>query len=63
MAAPYCARPWPGASVSTPLKWSEVRKGLEFKIKTVPKRIEKLGDLWEPVIGKGIDLAKCLEQF
>src|SRR5262249_18620022 len=27
-AAPYSARPFPGATVSTPLKWSEVRKGL-----------------------------------
>lgn len=25
LAAPYCARPWPGATVSAPLKWSEVR--------------------------------------
>jgi hypothetical protein len=28
MAAPYGVRPWPGATVSTPLKWSEGRKGL-----------------------------------
>jgi bifunctional non-homologous end joining protein LigD len=52
--------------VSTPLKWSEVRKGMDpsrFTIKTVPKRIEKFGDLWEPVLGEGIHLGKCLERL
>jgi bifunctional non-homologous end joining protein LigD len=29
LAAPYCARPWPGATVSAPLKWSEVRRTLD----------------------------------
>ena len=29
VAAPYSVRPHPGATVSTPLKWSEVRKGLD----------------------------------
>jgi len=27
------------------------------------KRIDKLGDLWEPVLGPGIDLAGCLERM
>lgn len=66
MAAPYCARPHPGATVSAPVKWSEVKKGLDparFTIKSMPKRIEKVGDLWEPVLGKGIDLLKCLERL
>lgn len=66
MAAAYCARPYPGATVSAPLKWSEVKKGLDparFTIKTMLKRLEKVGDLWEPVLGKGIDLVKCLEML
>ncbi|HEY0010466.1 MAG TPA: DNA ligase D [Candidatus Paceibacterota bacterium] len=67
IAAPYSVRPAAGATVSTPLEWSEVRKGLDptkFTIKTIGKRLEKKGDLWEPVLGKGVDLAasiKCLE--
>ncbi|GAC1447946.1 MAG: DNA ligase D [Isosphaeraceae bacterium] len=66
LAAPYSARPIPGAPVSTPLKWSEVRTGLDpsrFTIRTLPKRIEKLGDLWSPVLEKGIELEACLERL
>ena len=66
VAAPYCARPYPGATVSAPLKWAEVRRGLEpskFTIKSMPKRLEKVGDLWEPVLGEGIELGKCLEKL
>lgn len=58
-AAPYSARPHPGATVSAPLKWSEVRKGLDpsaFTIKTMTRRIDKLGDLWAGVLGPGVDL-------
>lgn len=64
VAAPYSVRPHPGATVSTPLKWREVRKGLDpakFTIKTVLRRIERHGDLFEKVLGPGIDLARCLE--
>jgi bifunctional non-homologous end joining protein LigD len=66
LAAPYCIRPYPGACVSTPLAWREVKKGLDpssFTIKTVGRRIQKVGDLWTPVLGAGIDLAKCLERM
>jgi len=70
VAVAYCARPHPGATVSAPLKWSEVRRGLDpgkFTIKTMPKRIDRFGDLWQLVLRKGIDLADCIgrleEQF
>ena len=62
-AAPYSARPHPGATVSTPLKWSEVRRGLDpskFTIKTLPRRIEKVGDLWAGVLGPGVDLVDMI---
>jgi DNA primase len=55
---------WAGATVSTPLKWSEVRRGLDpsrLTIRTMPERLAKVGDLWAPVLGPGIDLAKCVE--
>ena len=66
VAAPYSVRPYPGATVSTPLKWREVTKKLDpsrFTIKTIPKRLEKVGDLWKPVLGQGIDLAVCLSRL
>jgi bifunctional non-homologous end joining protein LigD len=66
LAAPYSARPAPGAPVSTPLKWSEVTRRLnpaQFTIRTTPARLEKVGDLWAPVLGPGVDLQHCLERL
>jgi bifunctional non-homologous end joining protein LigD len=63
MAAVYSVRPHPGATVSAPLLWSEVNSKLDpskFTIKTMPKRIDAKGDLWKGVLGKGIDMAKCI---
>ncbi len=68
LAAPYSLRPAAGATVSTPLEWKEVKKGLtpeQFTIRTIDKRLKKKGDLWKPVLGKGIDLhasIACLER-
>jgi bifunctional non-homologous end joining protein LigD len=65
LAAPYSVRPKPHATVATPLKWSEVKKGLhpsQFTIKTVLKRFEKVGDLFTPILGKGIDMKKILKK-
>lgn len=48
--APYSVRPWPGAPVSTPLEWREVKKGLSpgaFTIQTIGKRLKQKGDLWK----------------
>jgi bifunctional non-homologous end joining protein LigD len=56
IAAVYSLRPKPGASVSTPLDWKEVKPGLEpasFNIKTIFPRLKKKGDLWKNSIGKG----------
>lgn len=63
LAAPYSVRPKPGATVSTPLEWDEVNEKLspsQFTIKNIFKRLQKKGDLWMPVIGKGIDIKKAL---
>ena len=66
LATAYSARPKPGASVSTPLYWEEVKKGLkitDFTIRNVPKRIEQEGDIFRPVVGKGIDMMKAIKKF
>ncbi len=63
LAAPYSVRPTPGATVSTPLHWDEVNAKLEpqqFTIKNIDRRIDKVGDLWKPVLGKGINIKKLL---
>jgi bifunctional non-homologous end joining protein LigD len=66
LAAPYSVRPVPGAVVSTPLSWSEVKPGLDptqFTIRTLPKRLEHVLDLWSPVLSAGIDFSKCLDRL
>jgi len=66
VAAPYSVRPAPGATVSTPLKWSEVKMGMDptkFTIKTTMRRLAKVGDLWKPVLGRGVDLAVALQRL
>lgn len=53
LASVYSIRPRPGATVSTPLHWDEVRFGLdpsEFNIRCVPVRIAKKGDLFKAVL-------------
>ena len=66
LAAPYSVRPKPGATVSTPLEWKEVNEKLlpsQFTIKNMLKRLDKKGDLWKPVLGKGADLDKILKKL
>jgi DNA ligase D-like protein (predicted polymerase)/DNA ligase D-like protein (predicted 3'-phosphoesterase) len=66
IAAPYSVRPKPGATVSAPLHWEEVKKGLsmqEFTIKTMLERVRAEGDLFKAVLGKGIDMEKALKKL
>jgi len=61
LAAPYSLRPKPGAPVSMPLHWEEVKRGLkitDFTIFNAMARIKEVGDIFKPVLGKGIDLGK-----
>lgn len=62
--APYSARAKPGAPVSTPLAWSEVKQGLDplnYTIFNTLKRLKKKGDIFQPVLHKGVDLKKALK--
>jgi bifunctional non-homologous end joining protein LigD len=64
ICAPYSIRPKPGATVSAPLHWDEVKKGLRisnFTMKNMPDRAKDVGDLFNGVLEKGIDLNKILK--
>lgn len=66
IAAPYVLRAYPGAPVSTPLAWSEVKKGLkptDFNIHNAVQRFEKAGDLFEPVLTRKQKLEAALEKL
>jgi bifunctional non-homologous end joining protein LigD len=67
LACAYSARASAFAGVSTPLKWSEVDDDIapqDFTIKTVEKRLRKVGDLWAGLrTVKPADLASALEKL
>ncbi len=49
VVAAYSVRERTGATVSAPLDWRELRSTLRlesFTIKSMPRRVEKVGDLW-----------------
>jgi bifunctional non-homologous end joining protein LigD len=53
LASIYSVRPRPEATVSTPVTWEEVEKGIQiedFTVMNVPERVAKIGDLWKPLL-------------
>jgi bifunctional non-homologous end joining protein LigD len=53
IASVYSVRPKPGAPVSTPLRWEELRSGLrptDFPMPVALERLEQHGDLYAPVL-------------
>jgi bifunctional non-homologous end joining protein LigD len=53
LAAPYCLRPTKEATVSMPLEWSEVKRGLkptDFTMFNAKKRLQKKGDIWQTLL-------------
>ena len=66
LASVYSVRPKMGAPVSMPLDWEELKPGLkptDFTLHNALERIKTKGDLFKPVLGKGIDLLKALENL
>jgi bifunctional non-homologous end joining protein LigD len=65
IAGPYSLRPKPGATVSMPLTWDEVRPGLtiqHFNINNALDRLKETGDLFKGVLDEGIDLAATIKK-
>ncbi|GAA4329022.1 DNA ligase D [Mucilaginibacter gynuensis] len=65
IAGPYSLRPKPGATISMPLTWDEVKPGLtiqDFNIHNALDRLKETGDLFKGVLGEGIDLAKTIKK-
>jgi bifunctional non-homologous end joining protein LigD len=65
VAGVYSVRAQPVPTVSTPLAWREVREGLEpasFTIDTVPKRLQRTGDLWAKEMRRPNSLERALSR-
>lgn len=66
LVVPYSLRAADGATVSTPLAWSELTAKLSpksFTLKTIRDRVAKLGDLAAPLLGDGARLDHALAQL
>lgn len=53
LASVYSVRPKDQPTVSTPVKWSELERGVsleDFRIDNVPARVRRLGDLFKPLV-------------
>ena len=63
LASIYSVRPTPLATVSTPLEWTEVSRGVrmeDFRLDNVRERVARMGDLWKPLLASRgrMDLGK-----
>ena len=64
LASVYSLRPVKGASASAALDWKEVNHKLhpsQFTIENMLKRVEKKGDLFQPVITASANIEKALK--
>ncbi|ASS75275.1 DNA polymerase domain-containing protein [Tumebacillus algifaecis] len=63
LSGPYTPRAVPSGAVSAPLAWEEIKEGVEphmFTLRTMPKRIEMYGDLFEPMSRPGVDIKEII---
>jgi len=66
IASAYSVRPKPGAPVSTPLRWEELHDKVrprDFGMREALERIEREGDLFEPVLRGGQSLGPALRSL
>jgi bifunctional non-homologous end joining protein LigD len=66
IASVYSVRPKPGAPVSTPLRWEELHEKVrprDFGMREALERIEREGDLFEPVLRGGQSLGPALRSL
>jgi bifunctional non-homologous end joining protein LigD len=64
VASVYSPRPRAGAPVSTPLKWEEFRRPIDpkaFTIKTIFKRLDKYGELFEKALSDRQDISAFMD--
>jgi len=55
LASVYSVRPHPRASVSAPVEWSELERGIrieDFRLDNMPARIAERGDLFAPTLAR-----------
>jgi bifunctional non-homologous end joining protein LigD len=55
LASVYSVRPKPMATVSAPVTWEEIEKGIrieDFTLQNMPERVARVGDLWKPLLQK-----------
>jgi len=66
VASAYSVRPKPGAPVSTPLRWEELGKKVrprDFGMREALERVQRHGDLFEPVLRGGQSLGPALRRL
>jgi bifunctional non-homologous end joining protein LigD len=66
IASAYSLRPKPGAPVSTPLRWEELGEKVrprDFGRREALQRVERHGDLFEPVLRGGQALGPALRRL
>jgi len=66
IASVYSVRPKPGAPVSTPLRWDELTEDVrprDFTMEVALERVERLGDLFEPVLHGKQPLGPALREL
>jgi len=65
IAGVYSLRPKPGATVSMPVHWDEVKPGLtmrDFTIRNAATRLKETGDLFTGILSEGIDLGATVQK-